>query len=107
MSESEAQEYFAMLDKALAEAEQEMLRDKASRGESLVYADRDGNIYRALASDVQAGRVGPAKAKAAPPPPRGRRSQMAGKTLSSAERISGDAEIVPSAGDGSFSAVSL
>lgn len=67
MSESEAQEYFAMLDKALAEAEQEMLRDKASRGESLVYADRDGNIYRALASDVLAGRVDPAKAKAAPP----------------------------------------
>ena len=67
MTDKEIQEFAAMLDKALAEAEQEMLRDKASRGESLVYADRDGNIYRALASDVLAGRVDPAKAKAAPP----------------------------------------
>lgn len=34
-----------------------MLRDKASRGESIVYSDREGNIKRALASDVLVGKV--------------------------------------------------
>ncbi len=45
------------LDSGLALAEQEMLRDKASRGESIVYSDRDGNIKHALASDVLSGKI--------------------------------------------------
>lgn len=57
MSDKEAQEFFTKLDEALAQAEQEMLRDKAARGESIVYADKSGEIRRALASDVLAGRV--------------------------------------------------
>ena len=38
-------------------AEQNKIRDKASRGESIVYSDRDGNIKHALASDVLAGKI--------------------------------------------------
>lgn len=57
MSNKEAQEFFHKLDNGLALAEQEMLRDKASRGESIVYSDKDGNIKHALASDVLAGKI--------------------------------------------------
>ena len=57
MSNKEAQEFFNKLDNGLALAEQEMLRDKASRGESIVYSDSKGNIKHALASDVLAGHI--------------------------------------------------
>ncbi len=57
MSNKEAQEFFNKLDDGLVLAEQEMLRDKASRGESIVYSDSKGNIKHALASDVLAGRI--------------------------------------------------
>lgn len=57
MSNKEAQVFFNKLDAGLALAEQEMLRDKASRGESIVYSDKSGNIKRALAADVLAGKI--------------------------------------------------
>ena len=58
MSNKEAQEFFNKLDNGLALAEQEMLHDKASRGESIVYSDSKGNIKHALTSDVlAAGRI--------------------------------------------------
>ncbi|MST84090.1 ribosome recycling factor [Hallella mizrahii] len=57
MSNQEAEAFIKKLDEGLAIAEQEMLRDKASRGESVVYSDSQGNIKHVLASDVLAGRV--------------------------------------------------
>lgn len=54
MSNKEADAFIKKLDEGLALAEQEMLRDKASRGESIVYSDSEGNINHALASDVLA-----------------------------------------------------
>ncbi len=57
MSEKEVEEFFKKVDEGLALAEQEMLRDKASRGESIIYSDGHGHILRALASDVLAGKV--------------------------------------------------
>lgn len=57
MSNQEAEAFIKKLDEGLAMAEQEMLRDKASRGESVVYSDLQGNIKHVLASDVLAGRV--------------------------------------------------
>lgn len=57
MSNKEAELFIKKLDAGLALAEQEMLRDKASRGESIVYSDREGNIKRALAADVLAGKI--------------------------------------------------
>ena len=54
MSDKEVEEYIKRLDKGLALAEQEMLQDKASRNETIVYSDGHGNIKRALASDVLA-----------------------------------------------------
>lgn len=53
----EALAFIKKLDAGLALAEQEMLRDKASRGESIVYSDGKGNIKHALASDVLAGKI--------------------------------------------------
>ncbi len=57
MSNKDAQDFFNKLDEGLALAEQNMLHDKASRGESIVYSDKDGNIKHVLASDVLAGNV--------------------------------------------------
>lgn len=57
MSNKEAELFIKKLDDGLALAEQEMLQDKASRGESIVYSDKDGNIKHALASDVLAGKI--------------------------------------------------
>ena len=57
MSNKEADAFIKKLDEGLALAEQDMLHDKASRGESIVYSDKAGNIKHALASDVLAGRV--------------------------------------------------
>lgn len=54
MSDKEVEEYIKRLDEGLALAEQEMLQDKASRNETIVYSDGHGNIKRALASDVLA-----------------------------------------------------
>lgn len=54
MSDKEVEEYIKRLDEGLALAEQEMLQDKASRNETIVYSDGYGNIKRALASDVLA-----------------------------------------------------
>lgn len=54
MSDKEVEEYIKRLDEGLALAEQEMLQDKASRNETIVYSDGQGNIKRALASDVLA-----------------------------------------------------
>lgn len=57
MSNREAELFIKKLDDGLALAEQEMLRDKASHGESIIYSDKDGNIKRTLASDVLAGKI--------------------------------------------------
>lgn len=57
MSNKEAELFIKKLDDGLALAEQEMLHDKASRGESIVYSDKDGNIKHALASDVLTGKI--------------------------------------------------
>ncbi len=52
MSNREALDFIKKLDEGLALAEQVMLRDKASRGESIVCSDGNGHIRRVLASDV-------------------------------------------------------
>ncbi len=52
MSNQEAESFIKTLDEGLAEAEQQMLRDKASRNEPLIYADNNGNIKRVSAKDV-------------------------------------------------------
>ena len=52
MSNQEVESFIKTLDEGLAEAEQQMLRDKASRNEPLVCADNDGNIKRVSAKDV-------------------------------------------------------
>ena len=44
MSDKEVEEYIKRLDEGLALAEQEMLQDKASRNETIVYSDGHGNI---------------------------------------------------------------
>ena len=49
MSNKEVEEYIKRLDEGLALAEKEMLQDKASRNESIVYSDSHGHIKRALA----------------------------------------------------------
>lgn len=57
MSNKEAELFIKKLDEGLALAEIEMLKDKASHNESIVYSDGNGNIKRALASDVLAGKI--------------------------------------------------
>jgi hypothetical protein len=57
MSNQEVESFIKTLDEGLAEAEQKMLRDKASRNEPIIYADDDGNIKRVPAKDVLDGRV--------------------------------------------------
>lgn len=54
MSEEELKSYIKTLDEALAEAHETMLRDKASRGESIVVADDDGCIREIAAKEVLA-----------------------------------------------------
>ena len=49
--------YVKQMDDGLAMAERDMLHDKASRNESIVYTDGKGHIKHALASDVLAGKV--------------------------------------------------
>lgn len=58
MSNKEVEEYIKRLDEGLALAEKEMLQDKASRNESIVYSDSHGHIKRALATDVINGKLG-------------------------------------------------
>lgn len=57
MSNKEADAFVKKLDDGLALAEQVMLREKASRGETIVYSDSKGNIKYALASEVLAGKI--------------------------------------------------
>lgn len=57
MSNKEFYNFVNKVDEGLALAEQNMLRDKASRVESIFYSDRDGNIKHALVSDVLAGKI--------------------------------------------------
>ncbi|MGM9870004.1 MAG: ribosome recycling factor [Sodaliphilus sp.] len=52
MSEKEFKLYIEALDKGLLEAERKMLHEKAERGESCVYQDDNGKIYRVPAKDV-------------------------------------------------------
>ena len=52
MSEKEFNLYVEALDKGLLEAERNMLHEKAARGESCVYQDDNGHIYRIAAKDV-------------------------------------------------------
>ena len=57
MTDKEVEEYIKKLDEALALAEQEMLKDKASRNEYIIYSGKDRKIKRALAADVRAGKI--------------------------------------------------
>lgn len=57
MSNKEVEEFIKKLDDGLALAEQEMLKDKASRNETVVYSDGNGHIKHALASDILAGKI--------------------------------------------------
>lgn len=57
MSNKEVEDFVKKIDEGVSMAHTEMLRDKASRGESIVYSDREGNIKRALAADVLVGKV--------------------------------------------------
>lgn len=57
MSNKEVEDFVKKIDEGVSISHREMLRDKASRGESIVYSDRDGNIKHALASDVLAGKI--------------------------------------------------
>ena len=52
MSEKDFILYVEALDKGLLEAERTMLYEKAARGESCVYQDDNGHIYRVAAKDV-------------------------------------------------------
>ena len=52
MSEKDFNLYVEALDKGLLEAERTMLHEKAARGESYVYQDDNGHIYRIAAKDV-------------------------------------------------------
>ena len=54
MSEKYFNLYVEALDKGLLEAERNMLHEKAARGESCVYQDDNGHIYRVAANDVLA-----------------------------------------------------
>lgn len=57
MSNKEVEEYIKRLDEGLALAEKEMLQDKASRNESIIYSDSHGQIRHALATDVLEGKI--------------------------------------------------
>lgn len=57
MSDKEVEEYIKKLDEGLALAEKEMLQEKASRNEYIIYSGEDGKIKRALAADVLAGKI--------------------------------------------------
>lgn len=59
MSDKEIEDYLRVLEEGLALAEQEMLKDKASRGESVVISDGHGNIVHVLASDILEGKYPP------------------------------------------------
>ena len=52
MSEKDFNLYVEALDKGLLEAQRNMLNEKAARGESCVYQDDNGHIYRVAAKDV-------------------------------------------------------
>ena len=52
MSEKDFILYVEALDKGLLEAERTMLHEKAARGESCVYQEDNGHIYRVAAKDV-------------------------------------------------------
>ena len=52
MSEKCFNLYVEALDKGLLEAERNMLHEKAARGESCVYQDANGHIYRVATKDV-------------------------------------------------------
>lgn len=57
MSDKEVEEYIKKLDEGLALAEKEMLQEKASHNEYIIYSGEDGKIKRALAADVLAGKI--------------------------------------------------
>ena len=57
MTDKEVEEFVKKMDEGLALAEQEMLKDKASRNETVVYSDGKVHIKRALASDILAGKI--------------------------------------------------
>lgn len=57
MSNKEIEAFVKKMDEGLALAEQEMLKDKASRNETVVYTDGNGHIKHALASDILAGKI--------------------------------------------------
>lgn len=57
MTDKEAEAFVKQMDEALALAQQEMLKDKASRNESVIYCDDKDHIKRVLASDILAGKV--------------------------------------------------
>ena len=52
MSEKDFILYVEALDKGLLEAERTMLHEKAARGESCVYQEDNGHIYRVAAKGV-------------------------------------------------------
>ena len=52
MSEKELEKFRNKVREGLLEAERTMLHEKATRGESCVYQDDNGNIYRVAAKDV-------------------------------------------------------
>ena len=52
MSEKDFNLYVEALDKGFLEAERTMLHEKVARGESCVYQDDNGHIYRIAAKDV-------------------------------------------------------
>ena len=52
MSEKDFNLYVEALDKGLLEAERNMLHEKAARGQSCVYQEDNGHIYRVAAKDV-------------------------------------------------------
>ena len=52
MSEKELEIFRNKVREGLFEAERTMRHEKAARGESCVYQDDNGNIYRVAAKDV-------------------------------------------------------
>lgn len=57
MSNKEIESYIKKLDEGLAEAEKQMLKEKAARNETVVVSDVDGNISRIQAKDIIENKV--------------------------------------------------
>lgn len=56
MSNNEIEQYISSLDKALEEAEEVMLHDKALHDESIIVTDHQGGIRRIAAKTILAER---------------------------------------------------